>query len=154
VSGDTLVCGGNTKTYTGAALDVGQRRRWSVLEPALAEIVGPVTGTTVSVHFLNEGLVHLHLQAFTSADSFDCRSECELRIHSAPPPPCGPLAGDDATCVGVLETYTSPVLTAQYIRRWFVTDPGCRIEGSALGASVNVRFTGMGTCRVQQLVVD
>src|SRR5262249_24168793 len=115
---------------------------------------GPVTGTTVSVHFLNEGLVHLHLQAFTSADSFHCRSECELRIHSAPPPPCGPLAGDDATCVGVLETYTSPVLTAQYMRRWFVTDPGCRLEGSGLGAWAKVRFTGMGPCRVQQLVVD
>ncbi|HEX7878713.1 MAG TPA: FlgD immunoglobulin-like domain containing protein [Candidatus Eisenbacteria bacterium] len=70
-------------------------------------------------------------------------------------PPCD-IAGDQNTCVGRSETYTTSI-GAPYTTLWSVTStpPGiCNTVGDPAGPSITVNFTGAGVCTVSLSVTD
>ena len=70
-------------------------------------------------------------------------------------PPCD-IAGDQNTCVGRSETYTTSI-GAPFTTLWSVTStpPGiCNTVGDPTGPSITVNFTGAGVCTVSLTVTD
>ncbi len=155
IAGDLAVCVGNTKTYT---TPIGDNfiRQWSVTSvPAnICEVVVPTApaggpadqGSSVSLRFTGAGVCTLTLTVTDPNDPDNCFSTCSEIITVSPQPPCN-ISGDRTACVDNVKTYSTTV--TGHTLKWSATStPGgiCAIEGSDSGSSVNVKFTGAGTC--------
>ncbi len=156
IDGDQHACVGNTKTYTTTA-GAQYTRTWSVTStPAgICNIVGGNTGGSINVNYTGAGVCTVSLTVSDPNDPTDCVTTCTRIVNVDLQPPCN-IDGDRLVCVGTTKTYTTTV-GAEYTRTWSVTsNPGgiCAVSGGNTGGSVNVNFTGAGTCTVTLTVTD
>ncbi len=148
INGDTLVCGGDTATYTIPAME-GLHYSWIV--PDDATIISSQGDTLITVEFGNASgsITVIGESACTAQDT-----SLDIIVHSFPP--VNPIEGDTVVCIGTSATYT--IAAAEGVEYVWTVPSGTQIVSSQGDTSITVQFgdtggeikvTAINTCSTQ-----